>query len=382
MQVELSHWEWDSFFRDIHAVVIGSGIVGLNAAIALKERKPHWKVLVLERGPLPAGASTRNAGFACFGSLSELLDDRDQNGEASMWSLLEKRWQGLARLRQRLGDFPMAYEEKGGYEIFRPEEESVFQTCAEAIPHFNRELSAMIGRKEVYQVADALIPRFGFSGVRHLIRNSAEGQIDTGKMMRALLGLAADRGVETLQGATVQQIDETPDQIVLQLDNGWRIGAAQALVATNGFASRLLPQLPVKPARNQVLITAPLPVQPISGCFHYDRGYYYFRDVGNRILFGGGRNLDPLAESTDDFGLTDKIQSSLETLLEEMILPGIPVRIERRWSGILGVGPEKKPIVQRLSNRLSVAVRMGGMGVAIGSLVGEEGAGLVLKEMD
>jgi len=44
--------------------------------------------------------------------------------------------------------------------------------------------------------------------------------------------------------------------------------------------------------------------------------------------------------------------------------------IDRWWSGILGVGTQKKPIIKKTHDRLVVAVRMGGMGVAIGSSVG------------
>jgi len=61
----LSYWEQESFTR-YHHVVIGAGIVGLSAAIELKEHFPKQSVLVLELGLLPTGASTRNAGFACI----------------------------------------------------------------------------------------------------------------------------------------------------------------------------------------------------------------------------------------------------------------------------------------------------------------------------
>ncbi len=67
---ELSYWEQESFFKGIDVAVIGSGIVGLTAAIHLKTLEPHSRIVVLERGALPTGASTRNAGFACFGSLT------------------------------------------------------------------------------------------------------------------------------------------------------------------------------------------------------------------------------------------------------------------------------------------------------------------------
>src|SRR6185436_9196181 len=98
---------------------------------------------------------------------------------------------------------------------------------------------------------------------------------------------------------------------------------------------------------------------------------------GDRILLGGGRNLSPDIERTDELGHTDLIQEALLDLLRTVILPGQPFEIDTWWSGILGIGPVKKPIVQFVSPHVAVAVRMGGMGVAIGSLVGEEGAALL-----
>ena len=66
MPTELSYWEKESFFSNYDAIVIGSGIVGLNAAIHLKKTAPSLKIVILEKGFLPTGASTKNAGFACF----------------------------------------------------------------------------------------------------------------------------------------------------------------------------------------------------------------------------------------------------------------------------------------------------------------------------
>ena len=150
------------------------------------------------------------------------------------------------------------------------------------------------------------------------------------------------------------------------------------MVATNGFARQLLPQLQVEPARNQVLITQPIDNLSVKGCFHYDRGYFYFRNIDNRILLGGGRNLAKEAEATAAFGLTTFIQDALVKLLETVILPQQNVQVAQFWSGIMGVADVKKPIVQNTSENVTVSVRMGGMGVAIGSLVGEEGAEKVL----
>ncbi|MDZ4683129.1 MAG: FAD-dependent oxidoreductase [Saprospiraceae bacterium] len=378
MYPSLSYWERETFFRNIDVAVIGSGIVGLTAAIHLRERAPGLRVVVIERGTLPLGASTRNAGFACFGSISELLDDRSQRPEAEVWALVARRWQGLKRLRERLGDAAIGYEENGGYELFRATEQATFQRCADHIEPFNRELAHVIGRKDVYKLANAQIPAIGLQGITGLLLNSAEGQIHTGRMMHALWQLARDKGVEIYNGIEITQVETQSDEILLHTDQGWMLHCQQVLAATNGFARRLLPELDVQPARNQVLITEPIPGLQLKGCFHYDRGYYYFRDVEGRILLGGGRNLAPQEEATDQFGTTPLIREALLQLLHEVILPGQKVEVDTWWSGILGIGLEKAPIIKRLNNRLSVSVRMGGMGVAIGSLVGEEGAEVVL----
>ncbi|RYZ47414.1 MAG: FAD-binding oxidoreductase, partial [Sphingobacteriales bacterium] len=65
----LSYWEKTSFLHYDH-IVIGSGIVGLSTALELRGRFPSSRILVLERGLLPTGASSRNAGFACMGSVT------------------------------------------------------------------------------------------------------------------------------------------------------------------------------------------------------------------------------------------------------------------------------------------------------------------------
>ncbi|HSY76951.1 MAG TPA: FAD-dependent oxidoreductase, partial [Bacteroidia bacterium] len=107
-----------------------------------------------------------------------------------------------------------------------------------------------------------------------------------------------------------------------------------------------------------------------------------FRNVGDRVLFGGGRNLDFEGETTTELETTERIQSALETMLKERILPGESYKIERRWSGIMGMGDgDKSPIIKSISPHVHCAVRLGGMGVAIGTLVGQEAAQMVLKQL-
>lgn len=376
----LSFWEKDTFFKNIDYAVIGSGIVGLNAAITFKEKYPKRKVVVLERGVLPIGASTRNAGFACFGSLTELIDDLSTQTEDTVLSLVEKRWRGLARLRERCGDDFLEYKAYGGMEIFREEETPIFEECRNKMPWFNDKIGQITGNKATYAQANERINSYGFDGVKNLIVNKEEGQIHTGNMMLRLLNIAKEKDVLILNGITITSLHETSQGVEIGTNQGWEILAGKALIATNGFASQLLPNTDIIPARNQVVITEPIPDLPFKGCFHYDCGYFYFRNIGNRVLLGGGRNLAKQEEETAQFGQTELIQNALHKLLKEVILPNSTFKIEQSWSGILGVGATKKPIIQKISDNVGVAIRLGGMGVAIGSLLGEEGANMMLGE--
>jgi hypothetical protein len=379
-QPPLSFWEYQTYAADVDVVIIGSGIVGLTAAIALREANPRCKVLVVERGSIPTGASTRNAGFACFGSLSELLDDMQTRPESEVFALVERRYRGLQRLRTRLGDAAIGYEPLGGYELFSPADAPLYHACAEKIPFFNKELAHLTQTAATYRQANAEISHMGFGNTQHLIQNTAEGQIDTGKMMDSLLRLAHLRGVLVLNGIGITTIEDVAAGVRLHTDSGWELQTPRVLVCTNGMAQRLLPHLAVTPARNQVLITEPLPTLPFRGSFHYDKGYVYFRNVGDRILLGGGRNLDFATEATDAFGSTPIIRNYLLHLLRDIILPHQPLpAIAHEWSGILGIGEEKKPIMEFVSPHVCVAVRCGGMGVALGSLVGEEAAAMIYQ---
>ena len=126
----------------------------------------------------------------------------------------------------------------------------------------------------------------------------------------------------------------------------------------------------------------PIPDLKWKGAFHYKDGYYYFRNVGNRILLGGGRHLAKEEETTESFGETFIIQNALSELLNQVILPKKNPNIAMKWSGIMGVGERKKPIVEEYLSKIWVAVRMGGMGVAIGNQIGEDVARRIIGEIN
>ncbi|WP_418604594.1 NAD(P)/FAD-dependent oxidoreductase [Hwangdonia sp.] len=370
--MNLSYWEIKSWLTHVDFTIVGSGIVGLNCALQLKRRFPKAHILVLEKGILPQGASTKNAGFACFGSLSEILDDLKSHSEEAVVNLVKKRANGLKLLRHTLGDANIDYQQLGGFELFTETDSDLFEDCLSKKEHINKLLKPVFNQ-EVFSLKGN---SFNFKNIQgQYIFNAFEGQIDTGKMMDSLMHLVLKSGVKILNNIKVEAFSEGTHSVKIKT-NLFEFSSTKLLIATNGFASELINEK-VKPARAQVLITKPIKNLHIKGTFHLDKGYYYFRNIDDRILLGGGRNLDFKAEETTELKQTELVQNKLEMLLKTTILPEIPFEVDHRWSGIMGVGNQKKAIVKQLGNNVFCGVRLGGMGVAIGSVIGKELADLI-----
>jgi gamma-glutamylputrescine oxidase len=373
----LSFWERESF-TSIDYVIIGGGIVGLSTACSIKELEPNARVLVLERGLFPSGASTKNAGFACFGSITELLADWQQMGKDKALQLVQYRYEGLKKLRTRLGDESIGYLPQGGFELIRENE----QYALSKIDEVNDWLRPYF-QQDIFFEDRSLVGKFGFpSTIESIIVNPLEAQIDTGKMMRSLIGYAQSLGVGMLTGAQVEQWKEQSDAVQIRIKNPVHsdvitIQAAKVAICTNAFSKSLLPDIDLQPGRGLVLITKPLAHVPFRGVFHMEEGYFYFRDVGNRVLLGGGRNLDFDGETSTNFEVNLSILAELQRLLSEQILPSQTAEIDMVWTGIMAFGQDKQPILQRISPRIAAGIRLGGMGVAIGSEMGHQLATLL-----
>lgn len=378
--MNLSYWEKSSFLADADYVIVGAGIVGLFATITLKKARPSARVVLLERSFLPSGASTKNAGFACFGSISELMEQEQTCSKSEFLSVIQQRWQGLNLLISTLGAEQIAFEPCGGYELFTTEESELYQACKDKLNYYNDLLKEHIGASSpIFSIADERIKEFGFKGIEHLIFNAYEGKIDAGKMMQALIAKARSFGVEIFFGAEVLAYQTQNNQVKISGKN-FEINTKKILIATNAFAKQLIPNLSVVPGRGQVLITKPIQNIQFNSTFHYQKGYFYFRNIDDRILIGGGRNLFFEQEQNTEMGNTENILSSLKTLLSDKICPDQPIEIDYAWSGIMAFGDQLQPIIEKIAEGVFVAVRCNGMGIAMGSKTGESLAKLALAD--
>lgn len=365
---EISFWEQSAFLKPADFLVIGSGIVGLSAAIDLKTQRPGNRIVVVDRDAFGFGGTTRNAGFACFGSPSEVLSDLQSMTENEVLELLTMRWEGLRLLRKNIGDNELGYSPCGSIELFTAEDQEVYANCMEQLPYLNELLKPITGTPPFRATAN--LDTFNFQGFKAGIDNTQEGSIDTGKMAYSLRAKALRIGVEIFNGIEVKSINSHGTNCTVELQYG-ELKANQVLVCTNGFTKQLLPKTDVQPARNKVLLTSEIPTLNWDKTFHFNEGYFYFRNVGKRILIGGGRHLDETWE-TSTAAVPPNVTEALQNLLSDKILPNTHYDIDFEWTGYLGIGRQRKIELSSPLPNVHLAVRMGGMGVAIGSYVGQQ----------
>ncbi|PZX47483.1 NAD(P)/FAD-dependent oxidoreductase [Algoriphagus chordae] len=372
-----SYWEKKHFF-DYDLIVVGSGFVGLSTAIHYKKKHPKANVLVLERGVFPTGASTKNAGFACFGSLTEILDDLGQMTQDEVLGLVERRYRGLKSIRKQFGDKNLDYAPSNGYELL---EESQLQ-AVDQMDAVNKLLQPVFKDAVFSSLKNPEKMRFS-DQVKVIVKNKFEGELDPGRYMTSLWKLAQQEGIRILTGVSVCEIRKDEGIILSEDAAGETIlefKAKKIAICTNAFTKKLLPESAIRPGRGLILLSEPLGFDiPWKGTFHMDKGYVYFRQVDGRLLLGGARNVDFEGEESTDFLVNPKIKSHLEKLATEVIFPEKTIAWDIEWTGIMAFDKIKSPIIQQVGIKTAVAVRLGGMGVAIGWQVGKELSVLLSK---
>lgn len=353
-----SYWEVTALHRKYDLVVVGGGIVGLSAAYYYKTAHPGSSVMVVDKGFFPEGASTRNAGFACFGSVTEIQDDLNTESEADVKKRIKARFDGLHKMRSVLGDDQIEYDQCGGYEIF--ENRVDFDRATVDIDRFNGWLKELINEDEVYSTCEVN----GYPA----IRNRMEGAIHTGLMMKTLLEKVEQSGVEFRWNCPVKKV--TDNRLIIS--ESVTLHSGKILVASNGFTRSLLPDLHISPARGYVMVTNELKNCRWKGTFHFDKGFVYFRNIGNRILLGGARNMDKKAEESSAFEVNPKIKKWLTRFANDILKLEDGWHVEYEWTGIMGFADTKSPILKKIDDHIWVAAGLGGMGVAIGMQIGSD----------
>lgn len=365
-----SYWEQSalSFFD---YTIVGGGILGLFTALELREKYPNSSIAIFEKSIFSQGATTRNAGFVCFGSASEIISDRKLLGDEKTYELIQNRWHGIQAIQSRFSAQEIDYKNYGGYELIRNNnsELDLIELNKFLYPIFNQN---------VFEYKHEAINEFGFKKVKSIFYNKLEGQLHSGKLILALHKLIQSKNIFFFSNSELTEyydsessasdIPESP--VKFKINDKDNFQTQKIIFCTNAFAPKGI--VDVKPGRGQVLLTNPIENLHIKGTFHFDDGFYYFRNIGNRILFGGGRNIDFETETTTEIDLNQRIQADLIQKLKEIILPNTPFEIEMQWSGIMAFSDTKLPLIKNISENIIYAMNCNGMGVSLSPITAKE----------
>ncbi len=369
MNYTFSYWEKNYLVPKLDFIVLGAGLIGKQIAIKLKEKLPNASVAIIDKHPFSAGASTRNAGFACFGSVSEIIDDFNRSDANDVIKLAHKRFVGLQKLRQQWGTDSIGFIQNGSVEIFDKQDVSFYENTLQQVEHINNLLQKEFGINNIFKIQNNSL---GFNAMDKLIFNAHEGKLNTGKLNAVMSDKMHRIGVLPYYGIQIDSIEQIGNGYSLTDSDGFNFTCTQLIMATNAFTPQLFPDIDIEPARGQIILTKPIPNLPEMPIIHADKGYIYARTIDDRILIGGGRNKFMEEERTTQFGNTHNLTKYLSEYLSNIILPNTPFEIDMQWSGIMAMGAEKLPIVRRINNNLLMCVRMSGMGVALGPVLSEE----------
>jgi len=369
--MQISIWEQESFFAERDIIIVGAGLCGLWCARNLKLRNPGLKILILDKGIIPSGASTRNAGFACFGSPTELLHDAVVMGIERMWQIAEMRYKGIQKIKQYFSAGEIGYEECGGYECLQKNKQDI-EELREKLAWLNKGMQAITGTKETFVWANDKMKSFRLWGFDAMIENKLEGALHSGKLVMALARSVQSSGVDIMTGIDIQHYEEGNSNIILSSKQNISFTTKRLIVCSNAFTSQFLTDLNITPARGQIVVTSPVNNLPLRGTFHFDEGFYYFRNVGNRLLLGGARNKCLEAEATTSFETTPIIQEELERFISTYLLPSQSFDIDYRWSGIMGFTEDKQPLIKHISDKITAIIACNGMGVALSPVISQQ----------
>lgn len=357
--------------------IIGGGFTGTSAAYYIGERFPERKVVLIEAAALANGASGRNGGLALNWvsgidhgdpALTRRVYDLTSAGMAAMRALIERH------------QLPVAHRHDGTLTIYTS------QARAEAA-HAEAEHLNSLGIPVRFLARDELARQFAARGACGATLEPGTGQINGAQFVRSLGRVLEQRGISIYEQTPVLRVEPGPT-LRLTTPRG-EVRARAVVLATNGYTSKLgFFRDALFPLHSSVFATAPLtPEQRAAlGWRAYagfsddlDRIAYGSMTEDGRIIFGGGSNhsyaylFNSRTALRAEEATARRAQAAIAQTLAAYFpaAPGLP--ITHRWSGVLGVTLDRRPLWGRMGAEHNIYYALGycGHGVTLANLAGE-----------
>ncbi len=320
--------------------ILGGGLTGAAAAWYLRER--GVEAAVVDRGPLAAGATGRNAGFLLAGTSQNYAMAARSHGRdraRRLWEISRDN-HGLVRGLVEAEGIDCRYARNGSYTL------ACSQNEAEALGKSARLLGEDGLRAEFLDDTDVarLFPGAGFkAGLFH----PEDGEIHPVRFVRGLAAAAERRGARFFENTMVTGVEHGADRVALATPGG-RLEASMLLLASNAWTPLLHPffEGAITGVRGQMLATEPCPRRLLPAPVYADFGFEYFRQLPDgRLLVGGGRRAALDAELTYAERPTDPVQGAIESFFFSCFPEARSLKITHRWAGIMGFSCDELPSV-------------------------------------
>ncbi len=347
--------------------MIGGGITGLSAALALARRGAS--VAVLEAHSIGWGASSRNGGMVLTGLKIDAATLISRYGLALARELFKASVDSVDSVDQlvRSERIDCQFTRRGHLALAsKPAHYASFERAAELLARDFNHQTRLVPRA-------ALRAELGSDRYFGGLVDEASGGINPAQYVAGLARAARAGGAMLRANARVQHMERQ--------GAGWRltttrgaIAANDVLVATSGYTGAVTPALRRRllPIGSYVIATEPLSdelaheLSP-TGRMMYDSRHFlhYFRlTADHRLLIGGRARFVPESERT---------VSASAAMLHAGMLAIYPqlcdVRVAYGWGGTLDFAFDTMPHVGRLDG-YHFALGYAGHGVALATYLG------------